>query len=178
MFERIRESGLYWRVGTIRRPGKIRAQDLIFLLVLVGSVGVVLFLRSGSNAEAAKAGDGLFAEHASFVQAKEAAASTNRPVLVFATADWCGPCQSMKATTLADESVQARLQEVAVPYKLDVTDMRQMSDADGALAQSLGVSSIPAFYIVDANGGVRAQTGGLQGKDSFLSWLESATASR
>lgn len=50
------------------------------------------------------------------------AAADDRLLLVFGTADWCGPCQRMKADAWTDPSVIAWTGEHAMMYYLDVDE--------------------------------------------------------
>ena len=158
------------------RARGFKTTDLLFLLILVGSIAFILFSRSQPSAAGVAQSATLFAGHSTFEDAAAAAELAGQPVLVFATADWCGPCQTMKATTLADPSVQQSIQSMAVPYKLDVTSMSDMSASDGALAQRLGVSGIPASYIVRPDGQVSAKAVGSMGKDRYVEWVNQSVA--
>ncbi|MGP1272853.1 MAG: thioredoxin family protein [Phycisphaerales bacterium] len=162
-------------VISLSRPGRLRPVDLVFLTVLFAGVAAIMWIRgpSGADPDRVSAADGLFDRHATYESARSEAAATGKPVFVFATADWCGPCQTMKSTTLADAEVQTAINGSVVPYKLDVTIMENLSAEDGALADRLGVGGIPASYIITPDGQVTARTVGLQPPDRFRQWLAS-----
>jgi len=69
------------------------------------------------------------------------AAEQDKIVFAVATASWCGPCQTYKRTTLADERVQAWLDHNAVGIMIDV-------DQDKEDAGRLQVRSMPSTYII------------------------------
>lgn len=94
------------------------------------------------------------------VEARQA----GKPVLLYFTASWCGPCQRMKRTTWGDATVDARLRSAYVPVKVDI-------DADPATAQTYQISSVPTIVVLDADGNVEQQTAGALPADEFLAWL-------
>lgn len=158
------------------RRGAVSLPNIIFLAVIVVSIGVVFFIRGGSApANNAQASNGLFQNVANFDQAKKTAAEEGKLVFVLATADWCGPCRSFRGGTLADPAVQDRINQVAVPYKLDVTS-NALPEHDAQLAQMLSVSSIPAIYAIDQDNNVVAASVGNLSASQFNTWLDSATA--
>lgn len=158
------------------RRGAISLANAIVLLVLVTAIGVVLFVRGGGGGAADVAqSESLFATSASFQQAKTTAADQGKIVFVLATADWCPPCRSFRGGTLADPEVQAHINSIAVPYKLDVTS-RELPQHDAALAQMLGVSSIPAIYAIDADNNVIATAVGDMSAGQLTGWLDAAKA--
>jgi thioredoxin-like negative regulator of GroEL len=88
------------------------------------------------------------------------------PVVAFATADWCPPCQTMKRTTLLDTRVEAYLKGKTIPVYVDVTQ-------DPKSAGRLGVSGIPATVII-AGDTVVARTSGMLSVDDYMSFVEAA----
>lgn len=155
----------------MHRHGAVQLGSLTFLgLIAAGTAGVLL-LRSGGHTEPAQVHE-LFAASPTFAAAVSVAAQRGQPVLVLATADWCPPCQKLKATTLADAEVIGAINAATVPYKLDVTDASALSPEDAALAQRLGVSGIPALYIVDGDE-VRSKRVGYVGKPALIDMVRS-----
>lgn len=111
--------------------------------------------------------------------AMEQAQQVGKPVLVFATADWCPPCQQMKKTTLSDDRVVGLIRRRTVPYYLD-------TDVSRSEAERLGVQGIPAFYIVEVSSDGGSAVGrveprishsrvGYSDSAAFFAWLMSAT---
>jgi thiol:disulfide interchange protein len=156
------------------RRGAVQLGSLVFLGLVAVGTGGLLFLRDGGlggHAEPAAVHD-LFAASPTFADAAASAAQQGRPVLVLATADWCPPCQKLKATTLADVEVIEAINAATVPYKLDVTNAAALSPEDAALAQRLGVSGIPALYLVDGDE-VHAKRVGYVGKPGVMDLVRS-----
>ncbi|BEQ13491.1 protein-disulfide reductase DsbD family protein [Desulfoferula mesophila] len=82
-------------------------------------------------------------------QVLEEAKASNKPVVVFFTADWCNPCKQLKSETLPRPEVQELLKHF-VPVKADVTK------APGPEAQSFmrqyRVRGVPTMIFMDGRG--------------------------
>ncbi len=98
---------------------------------------------------------------------EQSAAPGGKPVLAVATADWCPPCQSYKRGALADARVAEAVRARTIPVYVDV-------DADPDAAAALGVSSIPATYLI-VDGAVAASFTGAKGADELLRWIDEHT---
>jgi thiol:disulfide interchange protein len=95
--------------------------------------------------------------------AREESKRDSKPLLLYFTASWCGPCQEMKSATWSDSGVEAKLRNY-VPVKIDI-------DANQPLAQQYGIDGIPAFVLLNRQGNVERQTSGLMYPVQFLNWL-------
>jgi|GEM_PF-856833 len=100
--------------------------------------------------------------------AKEAARGNAKPVLVFATADWCPPCKQMKKSTLLNDNVARMIRDDFNSVYLD-TDR---NPADGG---TLNVFSLPTTIVMVGDQEL-ARVEGYLDTDSYLSWLEAAWA--
>lgn len=103
---------------------------------------------------------------------KAQAAEQDRPMIVLFTADWCGPCQTLKHEVLSQESVAAELSEKFVAVKIDLTD-RSSSNPNNGIAMRYGVNGIPAVIAIDADGKVINHFDPRQGNNvgGFMRWL-------
>jgi thiol:disulfide interchange protein len=93
--------------------------------------------------------------------------AAGKPLLLYFTADWCGPCQQMRRTTWADARVKAAL-DGYVPVKIDVD---QFPD----VAQQFDVLSIPRLVLLDRAGNAVASREGLVEPHAMIEWLNVAT---
>ena len=59
--------------------------------------------------------------HDDFYAASELAEKQRKPLLVFYTADWCPPCQTLKKEVLSDPDIVAYLSEHFVCVRMDLT---------------------------------------------------------
>ena len=132
----------------------------IFVLAIV-AIGAVLFLRPVSKADT----PALFHDAPATLDAAMAKAeSDGRVVFAYATADWCGPCQSYKKNTLSDPRVEAWVAANAVPVYIDV-DVRRED------AQRLEVSGIPATFVI-RDGIILDRAVGAVPPGDLLPWLD------
>lgn len=98
--------------------------------------------------------------------AQDASAASGKPVLVFATADWCGPCQRLKRGALSDVEVAKRIEAKTIPVYLDVTDGVPPE------AAGLGIDGIPALIVLE-DGRVVSRLVGLHSAAELEAWLDS-----
>lgn len=136
-----------------RGPGSA----VLVALLLVGSMVVAWGWGGSAGAPPAFKG-GL-----SLAAGEARSAQTGRPVLVLATADWCGPCRAFKRGALRDEDLNRLIAERTVPVYLDV-------DKDRAGAGRLGVFSIPALVMV-RGGRVVSRLEGVRESAEVEAWL-------
>ncbi len=136
------------------------------ITVLAVVVLVVILGRRVMNSGAAPMPE-PFASAPALAQATSDAKISGKPVLAFATADWCGPCKLFKRGALRDSDVAAWIGANTHPVVLDCTG----ANAD---AGRFGVTSIPALLLIRGDGSearVVARTGGVLPKDDLLRWL-------
>jgi thiol:disulfide interchange protein len=101
-----------------------------------------------------------------FLAARKEAAASNKLVFAYFTAEWCGPCQSLKSSTWADPDVEKALQAY-VPVKIDI-------DAHPDLAARYAPESIPTFVVLNSDAGVMKSESGALPPQDFLEWLKSS----
>jgi thioredoxin-like negative regulator of GroEL len=95
--------------------------------------------------------------------AQKESAATRKPMMLYLTAQWCGPCQSLRGTTWADAGVERALRDY-VPVKVDI-------DQHAEIARQYGGDAIPRFVVIDPAGTIVKATEGARPPDEFLAWL-------
>lgn len=140
------------------KSGKRRGWPfLIFVVVIIGSY--VAISRRSPMPE-------VFATSLSMEQAEVKSREMGMPVLVFASADWCGPCTQFKRGALKDEAVTRWIRENTVPVLVEMNDR----NAPPPEAERLRISSLPtlAMYRDGVEVGRLSENAP---KEKVLAWL-------
>jgi len=98
-----------------------------------------------------------------YQEALELSKKSNKPILLFFTATWCGYCVQMKNNTIPNADVQKMLKNF-VYCEIDV-------DKDKATATKYGVRSMPTYKIINSGESVLGSSQGYQKPAAFNSWL-------
>lgn len=111
----------------------------------------------------------VFSERLTYAQGLERAATSGKPLLVFATADWCGPCQSFKRSTLVEPEVESLIRDRFIPVYLNI-------DENQDAAASLAIHRIPASVVLKDGRPAGKLEGAVTGAE-YVAWLNTALAS-
>ncbi len=156
--------------GIPRKTAKWAGRPWRFVLLVVVFMAVIVVagrLRHGNPDLDLVGWRGSY--DSAVVEAREA----DKPLLVVFGADWCGPCEQMKAHVFSDKQVADTIEAGFVPLRVDLTENGGPNDS---LARRYGVSGIPALYVLDAEGTPVSRSVGYLSKADLLAWLDRADA--
>ncbi|MEQ8316689.1 MAG: thioredoxin family protein [Phycisphaerales bacterium] len=144
------------------RPGRAIG-SIIFTVAILIAAGLLLARMGmgGGQAEAAPEFMPVTTDLSSVVL------SGDQPVVAVVTADWCGPCQELKRTTLSDERVRSLLANRSQPVIIDGTDTKIAMPT----LEQLGVRAFPSTVVLE-DGKPVAMLEGYASADKYLAWLE------
>ena len=140
---------------------------LVMLVVVVAILGV-LRSRFGGVAEMPAA----FATHTTLDAALAESAETGKPVLALVSADWCGPCQSLKRGGLADARVNDWIGRHAIAAYVDGTDAGL--EQTRRELRLLEIEVFPTLVLIDSTGAEVSRRTGVLSAGRLLAWLEEA----
>lgn len=152
-------------------------RDLFFIVIFIGLLQMFMQrdMQSGVVPDLPKTING---------QESTRLASNNKPAIIYFWGSWCGICATIQGTisaVLQDYSgVTVALRsgndaDVLSYLQNNNLDWQVINDNDGALAQTFGVSAVPAVFIVAADGQISFVTLGYVteiGLRLRLWWLE------
>lgn len=134
-------------------------QKLLFV-VLVCVLAGVGWLRSRPHPVPA-----AFAAKVTLAEALSAQSGDQKPVIAFYTADWCGPCGSLKRNALADPRVEALFKQTHAAF-VDCTNGHPTDDA-------YGVEGYPTLLEIRDGQEVSRVVGAVP-TDELIEWLQTA----
>lgn len=103
--------------------------------------------------------------------ARREAAENKRPIALILSAEYCGWCKHLDATTLRNPEVVGLLNERFVPLKVAGDDPR-----NAYLVNGLRIQGYPAIVTISTGGTVRETHEGYLDVPDFLALLRRATA--
>lgn len=95
---------------------------------------------------------------------KAVATARDRLHIVYATADWCPPCQKMKETTWTDDRVERWIEKHAVVSAVDV-------DESPTAVNSYSVRTLPTLILFDGSTEI-GRFSGYRDAVALVSWLD------
>ena len=144
-----------------RESGRKTLRPVWFLTLVFAAVLVVTFVsRWMTPAEVVPWKSDLAA-------AQSEARAANKPMLLYFTAEWCGPCQWMRRYVWSDRQVADALRGF-VSVRIDI-------DKDPATAMRFHVKPIPVFFIVRPDGQIARTHEGAMEAQEFINWLSAGS---
>jgi thiol:disulfide interchange protein len=108
-----------------------------------------------------------------FDEARAVAATTGRPILYDFTAEWCPPCQAMKAGIFSDDKSARGIEDVVVPVRL--LDRLREEGRNPAYVDSLqrayAVDGFPTLVVYSPRTGRSLMSTGYGGPEQTLRWI-------
>lgn len=102
-----------------------------------------------------------------FASLLEKAKELNKPILIDAFTDWCGPCKMLDKDVFQDDQAASYINENFVAYKLD------MEKGEGpAVAMKFRVKAYPSTLFLSADGYLLTKKIGFPQKEGYLSWCK------
>lgn len=138
---------------------------VLFITALAAGISFVAYAKDGSGSDRIK-------WRYSYNQAVIEAQDQDKPVLVYFTADWCGPCKQMKAWVFSDKSISEYIETAFVPVKVDLSEEGL---PDQHLADKYNVTGIPTLLTLTTSGQPISISTGSLSKDQLMAWLDTAT---
>ncbi len=99
----------------------------------------------------------------SISSAKKMSAETEKPILLFFTADWCVPCRIMKREVFADKDIAQVINKTLIPLMIYANEA-----GSDELFEQYNVGGTPVTIIINEKGDVFDYAVGGIGKNEFL----------
>jgi thiol:disulfide interchange protein len=148
------------------------SSPLGFILVLAAAVVLIRTITGGGVA----ATPPMFEEQFTLQQALDRSSESGKPVFAFATADWCGPCQSFKRGALSDDRVIDAALSSTVPVYIDIDKDPEARQQAAAFAGLDDINSVPTILLIQ-DGEVIGYHAGVMSTSAMLKWLAKANDS-
>lgn len=126
-----------------RQLGPTRKQWVLLAFLIGALIGLGVLARMGGGAP-----DNINWRY-DFQTAKADAQASGKPILLYFTADWCGPCQKMKQRVWPDDRLADAVNTSVVPLYLDV-DKPEVKELAGKY--HLRSFPIPLFIVTSPDG--------------------------
>ena len=104
----------------------------------------------------------------------DAAAISNKIIMIEFMAEWCPPCKKMEKETFSNERVIKRLNEFIL-IKIDVDKQQNIAKKYNRNAKKYGGIGIPNILFIDKNNNIIHQVVGFHNASQFITVLDSVS---
>jgi len=142
----------------------------VVLFILAVALVAARFVTQGVKQRAT--GDGV--KWMTVEEGLQLARTSNKPILLDFTADWCAPCHQLDAQVFQDAKLAKAINERFIPIRV-VDRQREEgrnSDEVAGLQRQFSVRGFPTVVIADING-ERTRMEGFGGRAKFEQMMES-----
>ena len=144
--------------------GKQKGFTLIELLIVIFIVGIIAAIvhdqyKKHQSQEQSDSG-GKIAWLRSYSQGLQVASSTQRPIMLYFTAKWCGYCKKLSKEVLSDRNVVESSEQLINIY-IDI-------DIDKQTADKYGIRGVPTIYFLDHTGRKVKESAGMWKSGQFI----------
>lgn len=102
------------------------------------------------------------------------ARDSGKPLLLFFTAEWCGPCHMLEDQVFAEAAIAARINErfVAIRITDRVQEEGKNTPQVAELKSRYAIRGFPTVVFTDGGGAEQARMEGFKGRDEFVRVME------
>ena len=134
-------------------------RPFFFVILVIAGIGAVIAVSKW------RAPPELVQWRDNFPQAQADARAQKKPVLLYLTAEWCGPCQEMRRDVFTDQQVADAIARF-IPVRVDI-------DREQALAQKYEADNgIPEFIQFDPQGKIIRRVQHAMDSQQMIAWLK------
>jgi thiol:disulfide interchange protein len=114
-----------------------------------------------------------YSDWTSYEAAMAESKRTGKPVMIDFSADWCGPCQRLRAEVFDDVALARQVQNVIIP--VSIVDRVRERGFNGEEAEHLqneyNADAFPTLIVVSARTGLMMRTQGYAGPHATVAWI-------